>query len=112
MTLISGSTGMFIPVVGILVAAQVIDNNIIEPIVMGAQLSLSPLMTIFAVVIGELIWGIPGMILFEPLFAIIRIVCSHIPKLNPFSYVMEEEFKNPAWIHNFREKFKAKKSHP
>lgn len=112
MTLISGSTGMFIPVVAILISAQAIDNNIIEPIVMGAQLSLSPIMTIFAIVIGELIWGIPGMILFEPLFAIIRIVCSHIPALNPFSYVMEEEFKTPAWALNLRQKFRSKKSHP
>lgn len=110
MALISGSTGIFLPVVSILVVAQIIDNNIIEPLVMGAQLRLSPIMTIFAIVIGELIWGIPGMILFEPLFAIIRIVCSHIPKLNPFSYVMEDELKTPAWLKNWRNRLGIKKT--
>ncbi|MFC5270448.1 AI-2E family transporter [Adhaeribacter terreus] len=111
MTLISGSTGMFIPTVVILISGQAIDNNIIEPLVMGAQLSLSPIMTIFAIVIGELIWGIPGMILFEPLFAIIRIVCSHIPELNPFSYVMgdDSEFeKKPEWIAKIKRAFSGK----
>ncbi|MBK0404780.1 AI-2E family transporter [Adhaeribacter sp. BT258] len=106
MTLISGSTGMFIPTVAILISAQVIDNNIIEPLVMGAQLSLSPIMTIFAIVIGELIWGIPGMLLFEPLFAIIRIICSHIPQLNPFSYVMSDDkevTRKPGWARKIKQ---------
>ena len=56
--------------------------------------------------IGELIWGIPGMILFEPLFAIIRIVCSHIPQLNPFSYVMSDDSeipKRPAWVRKIKQ---------
>ncbi|KAA9345882.1 AI-2E family transporter [Adhaeribacter soli] len=110
MALVSGSTGMFVPVVVILITAQVIDNNLIEPLVMGAQLRLSPIMTIFAIVIGELIWGIPGMILFEPLFAVIRIVCSHIPALNPFSYVMEDELETPAWVKRFKERFGIKKT--
>ena len=113
MTLVSGSPGMFVPTVAVLIMAQVLDNNIIEPLVMGKQLSLSPIMTIFAIVIGELIWGIPGMILFEPLFAIIRIVSSHVSKLNPISYVMgddHEATKAPGWLMKLKEKFSAAKA--
>ncbi len=98
MALVSGSAGMVLPTAGVLVAAQVIDNNIIEPLVMGAKLNLSPMFTIIAIVAGELIWGIPGMILFEPLFSIIRIVCAHVPGLHPYSFLLEDELEEPGWI--------------
>ncbi|QCR21886.1 AI-2E family transporter [Pontibacter sp. SGAir0037] len=98
MAFVSGSTGMILPVIIILVAAQVIDNNIIEPLVMGNKLNIKPIMTIFAIVLGELIWGIPGMILFEPLFAVIRIVCAHVPKLHPYSFLIEDDQDEMKWL--------------
>lgn len=105
MAFISGSTGMVLPVVGVLVAAQLIDNNLIEPFVMGAKMDLSPLITIVAIVIGELIWGIAGMILFVPLFAIIRIVCEHLPKLHPYGYLLQDELDEPEWVKSLKQKF-------
>ncbi|WP_181308306.1 AI-2E family transporter [Rufibacter sp. XAAS-G3-1] len=105
MAFVSGSTGMVIPVVCVIVAAQVIDNNLIEPIVMGNKLNISPIMTIFAIVLGELIWGIPGMILFEPLFAIIRIVCDHVPKLHPYGFLLEDDVEEPKWIEKIKQVF-------
>lgn len=98
MAVVSGSTGQVLPVVGVIVAAQIIDNNIIEPLVMGRQLNLSPIFTIVALVAGELLWGIPGMILFEPLLAIIRIACSHVPALKPYAYLLEDEVQESRWV--------------
>lgn len=105
MALVGGSSGQVLPVVGVLVAAQVIDNNIIEPLVMGNRLNLSPLFTIVAIVVGELLWGIPGMILFEPLLAIIRIGCSHVPALRPYAFLLEDEVQEPAWVGKLKRKF-------
>ncbi|ALJ00906.1 AI-2E family transporter [Rufibacter tibetensis] len=105
MAFVSGSTGMVIPVICVLVVAQVIDNNLIEPIVMGSKLNLSPIMTIFAIVLGELIWGLPGMILFEPLFAIIRIICDHIPKLYPYGFLLEDDMEEPKWMEKIKHPF-------
>ncbi|GAB2957169.1 hypothetical protein GCM10027048_24520 [Hymenobacter coalescens] len=98
MALVGSSSGQVLPVVGVLAAAQVIDNNIIEPVVMGRQLNLSPIFTIVALVAGELLWGIPGMILFEPLLAIIRIGCSHVPALKPYAFLLEDEAEEPRWV--------------
>jgi predicted PurR-regulated permease PerM len=98
MALASGDSGLVLPTVGVILLAQVIDNNIIEPIAMGSALHLSPLFTIVAVVLGELVWGIPGMILFEPLLAIVRIACSHVPALHPYAYLLEDEMKQPRWL--------------
>lgn len=105
MALVSGSSGMVIPTAAVLVAAQVIDNNIIEPIVMASKLNISPLMTIIAIVLGELIWGIPGMILFEPLFAIIRIICAHVPRLHPYSFLMEDDIEESRWMEKLKNMF-------
>lgn len=105
MAFVGDSPDLVMPTVAILIFAQIIDNNIIEPLVMGAELNLSPLFTIIAVVLGELIWGIPGMILFEPLFAIIKIVCDHVPGLQPYGFLLENEVKEPRWIAQIRTMF-------
>ncbi|GAB2464873.1 AI-2E family transporter [Hymenobacter qilianensis] len=110
MALIGGSSGQVLPTVGIMVAAQVIDNNIIEPLVMGANLNLSPIFTIVAIVLGELIWGVPGMILFEPLFAIIRIICSHVPALHPYAFLLEDEMQEPQWLQKLKHVFSRSKT--
>jgi predicted PurR-regulated permease PerM len=104
MALVSGSADMFLPTLGVLVAAQVIDNNLIEPLVMGAELDLSPIFTIIAIILGELIWGVPGMILFEPLFAIIRIVCAHVPALHPYRFLLENDAEEPGWVGKLKQK--------
>ncbi|GAB3996976.1 AI-2E family transporter [Spirosoma daeguense] len=105
MALLTGTPDLLIPTVAVLVSAQVIDNNIIEPLVMGAELDLSPIFTIIAVVLGELIWGVPGMILFEPLFAVTRIICAHIPELSPYRYLLENELEEPGWVARLKKVF-------
>ncbi|MCC2547484.1 AI-2E family transporter [Hymenobacter sp. BT175] len=109
MALASSESGVLLPVVGVIVLAQFLDNNIIEPIVMGQALHLSPFFTIIAVVLGELIWGIPGMILFEPMFAIVRIGCRHIPALQPYAYLLEDELNEPGWLKKVKGLFGRKK---
>jgi predicted PurR-regulated permease PerM len=105
MALVSGSANQVLPTAAVVVAAQVIDNNIVEPLVMGSRLNLSPIFTIVGVVAGELLWGIPGMILFEPLLAIIRIICSHVPALHPYAFLLEDEMPEPKWIDKFKRLF-------
>ncbi|MDQ3290993.1 MAG: AI-2E family transporter [Bacteroidota bacterium] len=109
MALTSGDTGSFLPVLLVLVAAQAIDNYFIEPFVLGSNLSLSPFMTIVSIIVGELLWGVAGMILFIPLFAIIKIVCDHIPVLQPYGFLLgDEDGGQPAWIDKIKNLFKKK----
>lgn len=108
MALASGDSGMLLPAISVIIAAQFIDNNIIEPIAMGSALHLNPFFTIVAVVLGELLWGIPGMILFEPLFAIIRIACSHVPALHPYARLLEDEQDESGWMSKVKNFFRRK----
>lgn len=108
MALIGGSSDLVLPTAIILIVAQVIDNNIIEPLVEGETMDISPIFTIVAIVLGELVWGIAGMILFIPMFAILKIVCDHIPSLHPYSFLLSNEVEEPKWIESIKKWFKKK----
>ncbi|MBC3539955.1 AI-2E family transporter [Rufibacter sediminis] len=103
--LASGSTDLVLPTMLVIVGAQIIDNNFIEPLAMGAKLNLSPIFTIVAVVSGELVWGVAGMILFEPLFAVIKILCDQVPALHPYGYLLGNEVKEPGWLMKLKKVF-------
>jgi len=69
---------------------QLIQGWVLEPLILGPQVKINPLFTIFALVLGELLWGIPGMILAIPTIAIFKIVCDHIESLKPYGFLIGE----------------------
>ncbi len=78
---------------GILVTYGIIQffqGWVLETIIVGPQVKINPLFTIIALVLGELIWGIPGIFLAIPLTAMLKIVCLHIEPLKPYGFLMGE----------------------
>ena len=69
---------------------QFIQGWLLEPLILGAQVKINPLFTIIALVIGELIWGIPGIILAIPITAIFKILCDHVEPLKPYGFLIGE----------------------
>jgi predicted PurR-regulated permease PerM len=69
---------------------QFIQGWVLEPLILGPQVKINPLFTIIALVLGELVWGIPGIILAIPLTAILKILCDHIEPLKPFDFLVGE----------------------
>ncbi|MBC7440305.1 MAG: AI-2E family transporter, partial [Flavobacterium sp.] len=69
---------------------QFIQGWILEPLILGPQVKINPLFTIIVLVLGELLWGIPGVILAIPLTAILKIVCDHIEPLKPYGFLIGE----------------------
>jgi predicted PurR-regulated permease PerM len=69
---------------------QFIQGWVLEPFIVGSQVKINALFTILALVIGELIWGIPGIILAIPILAIFKILCSHIEPLKPYGFLIGE----------------------
>ncbi|GAA0551403.1 AI-2E family transporter [Chitinophaga japonensis] len=112
MSLVQGG-GMGL-VAGILITyalVQFIQTYLLEPLVVGAQVSINPMATILALVAGELLWGIPGMILAIPLMGIAKIICDHVPVLEPYAYLVGQEKKEDSpWkkkMKRFGQKVKA-----
>ncbi len=69
---------------------QFIQGWFLEPLILGPEVKINPLFTIIALVLGQLLWGIPGVILAIPLTAIIKIVCDHIEPLKPYGFLIGE----------------------
>lgn len=86
-----GELWTFIGVVITFGVAQVVENYVLQPYVVGDKVSLNPVAIIIAVVIGGSIWGVVGMVIFIPLVGIIKIVCSHIPLLQPIGYLLSNK---------------------
>lgn len=69
---------------------QLIQTSFFEPLILGPQVKINPLFTIIILVVGELLWGIPGLILAIPLTAMFKIVCDHIEALKPYGFLIGE----------------------
>ena len=81
-------------VVGVLVTyllVQFIQTYILEPIIVGEQVNINPLFTIMAIVLGELLWGVAGMILAVPLLGMAKIICDSYPHLQPYGFLIGPE---------------------
>ena len=73
---------------GVLFFIQTMDNYFIEPNIVGGEVNLNALTSIFSIIVGGLIWGVAGMVLFLPMTAIVKIVCDNVEALKPFGYIL------------------------
>jgi predicted PurR-regulated permease PerM len=83
-----GDQGMVVGVIATYFTIQFVQTYILEPLVVGEQVSINPLFTIMALVVGELVWGIPGMVLAIPLLGIVKIICDNVPDLKPYGFLI------------------------
>jgi predicted PurR-regulated permease PerM len=94
--LVTGDMNMALSVAGILIAVQLIDNNFIEPYVVGGEVRLSFAATLLALLTGGALWGIAGVILFVPLTGISKIIFDHIEPLKPYGFLIGDTKKAPS----------------
>lgn len=67
---------------------QFFENNILTPNITGSYVKINPLVTIFSLVGGGMIWGLPGMFMIIPYLAILKIVCENVPSLQPVGFLL------------------------
>ncbi len=65
-----------------------IENNILTPTITGGNVSLNPLITILGLILGAMVWGIPGMIIAIPALGVVKIVCDNVKGLEPYGYIL------------------------
>ena len=105
-----GDGGMLLGVVITYMLVQFFQTYILEPLVVGEQVSINPLFTIIVIVAGEMIWGIAGMILAIPLLGILKIICDNVPALQPYGFLIGSEKKKgkPGMIDKVKKMIKKK----
>lgn len=85
----TGSLSQPIGIIAVFSVVQYIEAYLIYPWIVGRYVNLNTLAALISIFLGALFWGVPGMILFVPLFAVFRIFASHFPGLKPWAKVME-----------------------
>jgi len=84
-TATTSTTGHLLAVAIVFIVTHFLDANIILPHVVGSKMKMNPFIIILVVLIGHLVWGIPGMFLFIPLTAMIRIIGEEVPRMRPWA---------------------------
>jgi predicted PurR-regulated permease PerM len=88
---IEGSFNQSLWVVIIILIVNTIDHYIIEPYIVGGSVNISPFFTIFALILGGVIWGISGIILFLPLSGILKIIFENVEGLQPYGSLIGDQ---------------------
>ena len=78
-------------VAGVFIFMHVLDSNLILPKVVGRSVKMNPFVTLIAVVVGNLVWGVPGMFLFVPLTAIVRVLGEKLREFRSWAILIGEE---------------------
>jgi predicted PurR-regulated permease PerM len=88
------TTNSFSPILAIVVSytvIQFIDNNFLVPRIVSSKVQINALMSIVAVLLGNLLWGIPGMFLSIPFIAVLKIIFDRIDDLKPWGRLLGDE---------------------
>ncbi len=75
----------------IVIGMHLIDSNILLPVIVGSKVRINALMTIIAVIVGEMMWGISGMFLAIPVVAMTKIIFDRIESLKPWGLLLGDE---------------------
>jgi len=90
LTLASLGPNYALGVIAWVAVVQFIEANFITPLVIGSKVSINPMVAMLALLAGELIWGIQGLILALPLTAIMKVIFDHVPALEPYGFLLGE----------------------
>jgi predicted PurR-regulated permease PerM len=74
-----------------MVGLQMLFGNVLEPMLMGKGLNLSPLVVLLSLIFWGWVWGIIGMVLAVPLTATLKIIFEEIDTLRPIAILMSQE---------------------
>jgi predicted PurR-regulated permease PerM len=61
------------------------------PKIVGSKVKLNTLTAVLALVVGEMLWGITGMVLAIPVIAIAKVIFDRVEGLKPWGMVLGED---------------------
>lgn len=88
--LTTGETSALIGIIVTFSVAQLLEDYVLQPFIIGDKVDLHPFFVILIVILGSALWGVIGMILSIPIMAIFTIIALHVPSLYPFGYLFSK----------------------
>lgn len=73
------------------IVVQLIDNNLIVPLVVSSKVRINAFISVVSIVIGGAIGGVAGMFLAIPVLAILKVIFDRIEALEPWGFLMGDD---------------------
>jgi len=89
--LTQGETSILIGVILTFTLVQFIESYVLEPFIVGDKVDIHPFFVILAIILGNMVWGVMGMILAIPVLGILNVIFNHTPALEPFGYLLSTD---------------------
>lgn len=70
---------------------HLVDGIVLLPRIVGSRMKMNPLITVIAIIAGDIVWGVPGMFLFIPLAAMLKIIFENVPSLAAWGILFGED---------------------
>lgn len=96
--LVTLTTNSLNAVTGVLIIqliVHLVDGNFIFPAIVGSKVKMNALAIIVGVIIGSLLWGIPGMFLAIPILATLKVIFDSLDQFKPWAILLGDDPKIP-----------------
>ncbi len=90
-TFATGSGGTTLGAGIVLFVVHLIDSNFLLPKVVGSKVKINALVTLLAVLVGNALWGLPGMFLSIPIVAILKVIFDSVETLSAWGFILGDE---------------------
>ena len=88
--LYAGTTPALI-VLAVISAAQLLENYILTPWIIGDETGLNPFITVFGVILFSMIWGTVGAIIALPIIGVIKVIFEHTKGMEAYAFLLKKE---------------------
>jgi len=76
---------------GIILGINILSASVVEPMLIGRAVGLSPIVILSALAVWGVLWGLPGMFLAVPLTVVVKIVLENIEITKPVARLLSGE---------------------
>jgi predicted PurR-regulated permease PerM len=103
LTIVASLTGspdlsIIIGVIVVNIIVQLIDNNVLVPMIVNSKVEINAFISIIGIIIGGAVAGISGMFLAIPIIAVLKVIFDRIECLEPWGYLMGDDLpKTYTW---------------
>ncbi|MFL5764060.1 MAG: AI-2E family transporter [Bacteroidia bacterium] len=87
-----------IGVIAVNVIVQLLDNNILVPLIVSSKVKINALVSIIGIVVGGALAGVSGMFLAIPSIAIMKVIFDRVQGFEPWGFLMGDDLpKTVEW---------------
>ena len=87
----SAELSTIVGVVVVNIIVQIIDNNVLVPMIVSSKVKMNAFISVIIIVIGGELAGVAGMFLAIPFTAILKIIFDEIESLEPWGYLIGDD---------------------